>query len=48
MKQKKYLMVGDYMIDKILEKIKEIIGVEKFNNTKILIDRDDRLTDDLL
>ena len=41
-------MVGDYMIDKILEKIKEIIGVEKFNNTKILIDRDDRLTDDLL
>ena len=48
MKQKKYLMVGDYMLDKILEKIKEIIGVEKFNNTKILIDRDDRLTDDLL
>ena len=48
MKQKKYLMVGDNMLDKILEKIKEIIGVEKFNNTKILIDRDDRLTDDLL
>ena len=48
MKQKKYLMVGDNMLDKILEKIKEIIGVEKFNNTKNLIDRDDRLTDDLL
>ena len=41
-------MVGDNMLDKILEKIKEIIGVEKFNNTKNLIDRDDRLTDDLL
>ena len=47
MKQKKYLMVGDYMLDKILEKIKEIIGVEKLNNTKILIDRDDRLTDNI-
>ena len=47
MKQKKYLMVGDYMLDKILEKIKEIMDVEKFNNTKILIDRDGRLTDDI-
>ena len=34
---KKYFIVDDYMIDKILDKIKEIIGVEKFNDTNILI-----------
>ena len=39
--EKKYLMVGDYMLDKVLVKIKEIIGVKKFDDTKILIDKDD-------
>ena len=35
-------MVDYYMLDKILEKIKEIIDIEKFDNTKILIDTDDK------
>ena len=39
--EKKYLMVGDYMLDKVLVKIKEIIGIKKFDDTKILIDKDD-------
>ena len=45
---KKYL-VDDYMLDKVLKKhrVKEIIGVEKFDNTKILIDTDDELPDDI-
>ena len=37
------------MLDKVLKKcrIKEIIGVEKFDNTKILIGTDDELPDDI-
>ena len=27
------------MLDKVLDKIKEIIGIEKFDDTKILIDK---------
>ena len=48
MKKNKYL-ADDYMLDKVLKKyrIKEIIGVEKFDNTKILIDTDDELPDDI-
>ena len=38
-------MVDDYMLDKILDKIKEIIGIEKFDDTKILIDSDDKMSD---
>ena len=38
---KKYLMVDDYIVDKVLDKIKEIIGIEKFDDTRILIDTDD-------
>ena len=37
----KYLMIDDYMLDKVLEKIKDIIGI------KILIDMDDKLLDDI-
>ena len=44
---KKYLMVDDYIIDKVLDKIKEIIRIEKFDDTKILIDTDDKLPDDI-
>ena len=46
--EKKYL-VDDYMLDKVLKKhrVKEIIGVEKFDNTKTLIDTDDELPDDI-
>ena len=29
MKEKKYLMVNDYILDNVLDKIKEIIGIEK-------------------
>ena len=39
-------MVDDYIPNKT-DKIKEIIGTEKFNDTKILIDTDDKLSDDI-
>ena len=42
--KKKYLMVNDYTLDKVLNKIK-IIGIEKFNNARILIDSDYKLPD---
>ena len=42
---KTYLMVYDYMLDKVLDTIKEIIGVVKFHDTKILTDTDDELPD---
>ena len=35
-------MVDDYMLDKVLDKIKEIISIEKFHNTKTMIDTDDK------
>ena len=38
-RKKKYLVVDDFMLDKVLDKIKEIIGIEKFDDTKILIDK---------
>ena len=34
---KKYLMVNSYMVDKLLDRIKEIIGIVEFGNTKILL-----------
>ena len=34
---KKYLMVDDYMLYEVLDKLKEIIGIEKFDCVKILI-----------
>ena len=47
MKEKKYLMVDDYMLYKLLDNIKEMIGIGKFDDTKILIDMDDKLPDDI-
>ena len=44
-KQKKYLMVNDYMPDKVLEKINEATGIVKIDDTKILIDTNDKLPD---
>ena len=38
-------MVNDYMRHKVLDKIREIIGIIRFHNTKILIDGDDKLPD---
>ena len=40
-------MVHGYMLNKLLDKIKETIGIEKFYDTKILIDIDDILSDDI-
>lgn len=39
---KKYLMIGD-ILNKLLEKIVEIICIKKFDDTKILIDTNDKL-----
>ena len=36
-----------YMLDKAWDKIWEIIGIETFSDTKILIDTDDKLSDDM-
>ena len=40
-------MVNDYITDIILDRIKKIIGIGKFDNTKILIDTDDKLPNDI-
>ena len=42
---RKYLMVNDYMLDKVLDKINETIGIVKINDTNILIDTDNKLPD---
>ena len=42
MKGKKYFMVDDYTLDKVLDKIKRI-DIEKLDDTKILIETDDKL-----
>ena len=44
---KKYLMADEYVLDKVLDNIKEIIGIEKFDDTKILMNTDDKLTNDI-
>ena len=38
-------MVDDYMLNKVLQKMKEVIGIEQFDN---LIDTIDKLADDIL
>ena len=40
-------MIDDFMLDKMLDKIKEIIGIEQFDDIKIFIDMDDKLPDDI-
>ena len=46
-------MVDDYLLDKVLEKLKEILHIEKFDNTKkfdhtkTLIDTDNKLPVDI-
>ena len=40
-------MVADANVDKVLDKIKEITGIEKIGNTKMLIEGDDILPDDI-
>ena len=46
-KEKKYLIVDAYTLDKVLDKIKMIISIEEFNDTKILVETDDKLPDDV-
>ena len=38
-------MIIHYMLDKVLEKIKETILILKFDDAKIMIDTDDKLPD---
>ena len=40
-------MIGDHMLDGVLDKIKVIIDIKKFGETKILIDTDDKLADEV-
>ena len=42
-----YLMVDNYILDKVLDKMKEIIDIEEFDNTKILVDTNDKLPDNI-
>ena len=41
------MIVDDCIVDKALDKIKEIIGIEKINDTMILINMDDERPDDI-
>ena len=41
----KYLMVNNYMLDKVLDKIIETIDIGKFDDTKILTDSIDKSSD---
>ena len=36
-------MLDDYMLDRASDKIKEVVSIEKFDDTKILIDTNDKL-----
>ena len=38
-------MIVDWTLDKVLDKIKKITDNEKFDNTKVLIETDDKLPD---
>ena len=37
----------DYIVDEVLDKIKMMVFIEKLDDTKILIDTDDRLSDEV-
>ena len=45
--KEKYFVIGDHMLDGVLDKIKVIIDIKKFGETKILIDTDDKLADEV-
>ena len=40
-------MADYYMVEKVLYKIKEVLDIEKFNGSIILINRNDRLSKDI-
>ena len=39
------MIVNDYTLDKVLDKIKKATGIAQFDDNKILIDTDDNLRD---
>ena len=43
---KKYLMVTYYILNKVLDKFKDVISTENFNGTKGLINADDKFPGD--
>ena len=45
LKEKNYLIACNCILNKVLDKITEIIGIEKCDDAKILIDTDDKLPD---
>ena len=40
-------MVDNHILDKVSDKIKMIVGLEKFDDTKIFIETDDKLPDNV-
>ena len=44
---KKCLMTDDHVLDKVLSKIKQRIGIGNFDDNKILMETDDKLLDDI-
>ena len=40
-------MIDHYVLAKVLDKVKKIIGIEHFDNNKILIDTNDELLDNI-
>ena len=42
MKEKK-IIVEDYILDKVLDKNKEVTGIEQFDDAKTFIDADNKL-----
>ena len=40
-------MIDNYMLNKVLDKVKEITSIEKFDDTQILIDANDKLPNDI-
>ena len=47
MKEKEYLMIDNYLLDLALVNIEEVIDIEKLDDTKIFIETDDKLKDDV-
>ena len=47
MKEKEYLMIDNYLLGLALVNIEEVIDIEKLDDTKIFIETDDKLKDDV-
>ena len=42
-KGERYFIACHFILNKVLDKIKEMIGIKKYADTKILVDTDDEL-----